>query len=435
MPYAGIFLIVMILAGFVVMTKGWMAQEVTLPILALVAVALAADDEALRHGFSDFSRVLLLFSSVAVPAKQLRRAGALDWVGLLLGEGIGMAINRFGRSSASVVSHTSLIITWAMAALCHNTTSILVCAQVIMTICEKYGLPARPILCGALVASNLGGFSTRWGDTPNIKEAAIWKLQNADFLREILPINFILLIAVGCAVAFWIKRAAAGATPNRFQVTLEQVNFRRARRELTIDKRLLWVGMTGLAAAILGPWMFSTLEVTIAAVTIVLCVQLDRPKERIRTMTALGIETYSILAAIFVLAYVLTNSRIGFGDALQQQLRNSGMSIWAIAITSYFGTLFTEAASWASAAAQLVHDAAPTHGAAWALGGGICAGSSSLVTAASAGILLSRETKDARNPSYRIDFGTYVRFGLTASLGMLIYYIIILSLIYGTHQG
>lgn len=91
--------------------------------------------------------------------------------------------------------------------------------------------------------------------------------------------------------------------------------------------------------------------------------------------------------------------------------------------------LATEAASWASAASPLIYSQAPSHLAAWALGSGIFAGSSSLVTAASAGIILTQETKNNPEES-RITFGSYVIFGILFSLFMLGYYIMILSLIH-----
>ena len=100
-----------------------------------------------------------------------------------------------------------------------------------------------------------------------------------------------------------------------------------------------------------------------------------------------------------------------------------------IVITSFFGTLFTEAASWASAAAPIVHKLNNSPQAAWALGAGICAGSSSLVTAASAGIILTNETKD-NEKDYKITFSKYIPYGLGISALMVLYYIITLSLLF-----
>jgi Na+/H+ antiporter NhaD/arsenite permease-like protein len=143
---------------------------------------------------------------------------------------------------------------------------------------------------------------------------------------------------------------------------------------------------------------------------------------------ALGFETLSTLAAVFVLASVLGSPEVGIIAALKGWLEGLDAPIWAIALVSYAGTLLTEAASWASAAAPSVYALDQSHRAAWALGAGICAGSSSLVTAASAGILLMKQTQQSKD--HAVTFGAYLKFGLPVSGLMLIYYYVVLTLLY-----
>jgi Na+/H+ antiporter NhaD/arsenite permease-like protein len=101
-----------------------------------------------------------------------------------------------------------------------------------------------------------------------------------------------------------------------------------------------------------------------------------------------------------------------------------------IAITGYLGTMFTEAASWATAVAHQIHGGGFTeHRAAWALGGGICAGSSSIITAASAGIILAEESRRFKEP-HAITFRRYLPFGLGFSLFMLVFYSVYFSLVH-----
>ena len=59
-------------------------------------------------------------------------------------------------------------------------------------------LSSLPVLCACLAASNLGGFSTPWGDTPNVIEAKVWGLQHAHFFH-IIGINLgmvLILVAL-----------------------------------------------------------------------------------------------------------------------------------------------------------------------------------------------------------------------------------------------
>lgn len=431
-----------ILAAFVCMTKGKLQQEVAMPLAALVGLALVGVQDAkagsaevdlvLREAFSEFSRIAVIFTAVAVPAHILQRAGALNWLAMLIGEWLGLVIRRLKVGPFTVVPAACLLASYCMAALFHNTTSILVCACVIVLICQSYGLRPLPVLLGSLVASNLGGFSTRWGDTPNITQAHIWQLHHSDFIWEILPINIGLMLILSATVSLliWRRKQHTPTKSDNFDVVHALVAFRSARRTNPIDRRLLCIGLLGLAIAIIGPMIYPSKELAICALGISLCVLLERSDHRRETLLALRIETYATLCAIFILAQVLAHSQIGVGEHLKSGLAMSGMSVWSIATASYLGTLFTEAASWATAVSPIVYASAPTHDAAWALGAGICAGSSSLVTAATAGIILTRETEQ-NGEDARVTFGAYLGFGLCFSLVMLAYYIIVLSIVWG----
>lgn len=429
---ASVLLLLLILIAFACMSRGWLRQEVAMPLVALSAMVLAGADaeRALQQGFAEFAHIALLFTAVAVPAHQLLRAGAFRWVSMWLGEYLGFGILHLGLAPALLVPGVCLVLTYLMAALFHNTTSILVCSSIIVVICQSYQLRPLPILCAALVASNLGGFSTKWGDTPNIITAMLWGLRHQDFFSEIFLINFALvgILAAVVSAGLWRGRPESPLL-NAFDTPYAVVVFRRARKTTPIDWRLLCIGSLGLGIAVVGPMISPNAELRLSALAIVLCCLADRVGHRKDTLLALGIETYVTLCSISVLAHVLTHADIGIGGHIKTWLEGTGMGIWAIATASYFGTLLTEAASWATAVAPIIHASAPTHVAAWALGAGICAGSSSLVTAASAGIILTNETKDNK-PDAQVTFGTYLPFGLRFSLFMLVYYLIVLSLLW-----
>ncbi len=431
-----ILLLLLVLTGFVLMTRGHFTQEVAIPLVVLAALALAGapdNQAALQGGFAEFSRILLIFTAVAVPAHLLMRGHVLHWIGLLLGEWTGLAIRSFSLPVWLAVPTMSLAVTWAMAAGLHNTTSILVGAQIIAVMCRSYHLPVRPALCGALIASNLGGFSSPWGDTPNIIETAVFHLNQRDFL-QILPVNLGLLLLITGATAWWTRKEMKhDSAAHTLETAIATQGFRSARANLVVDGRLLMTGVAGILGSVVVPMVLPGHELALCAIVILACVLLDYPTHRRESLTALGVETYVTLGAIFVLGHIMSRTSIGVGLYLQHWLERSGMPVWAIAVSSYIGTLLTEAASWASAAAPIVQAGAAGRTSAWALGAGICAGSSSLLTAATAGILLSRESRHFA-PTERITFGSYLTFGLTASLAMLTYYIFVLTLL-GYAQG
>jgi Na+/H+ antiporter NhaD/arsenite permease-like protein len=428
---AGVLMLVLLFTAFFAMTK----YEVPLP-LAMTLVSLAfliiqwdGAPKVLRDGFSHYADITVLFTAVAIPAHMIERSQGFKWVAAWLGHQLGKIRLRRPRLTTPLLVTILLVATYVTAGLMHNVTSILIMTPIIIRLCASYQVPSRWILSAALIASNLGGFSTRWGDTPNIIESATWGLTAGDFMREVLPANLIVVAALILVSTLLTQRAIsrrsrqAGAAQVPFytlEVAQTAADWKKAKADLAIDKRLLTIGLLMLIFFIVLHVIFTKLAIAIGAFTIVVCVLLERKNSRYHTLTSLGFDVYLAFAAIFVLAGCVSSSWIG--ATLYQQLIAAQAAPWVIAVTGYFGTTFTEAASWATAVSTPIQQLDPSHAAAWALGGGICAGSSSLVTAASAGIILAEESQRFKDPEHAITFKRYLAFGLPFSLFMLLFY-------------
>ncbi len=428
---AGALMLVLLFSAFFAMTK----YEVPLPLamslvsLAFLIIQWESAPLILRNGFEHYADITVLFTAVAIPAHMIERSQGFKWIAAWLGHQLGKIRLRHPRLTTPLLVLILLLATYVTAGLMHNVTSILIMTPVIIRLCASYRVPSRWILSAALIASNLGGFSTRWGDTPNIIESATWGLKAGDFMREVLPANLIVLAVLIIVSTLLTQRSIskssrqAGATQVPFytlQVAQTAADWKKAKADLAIDRRLLGIGLASLVFFIVLHVIFSKLAIAIGAFTIVTAVLLERKNSRYKTLTSLGFDVYLAFAAIFVLAGCVSHSWIG--KTLYEQLIAAKAAPWIIAVTGYFGTTFTEAASWATAVSQSIHTLDPSHAAAWALGGGICAGSSSLVTAASAGIILAEESQRFNDPEHAITFQRYLAFGLPFSLFMLAFY-------------
>jgi Na+/H+ antiporter NhaD/arsenite permease-like protein len=429
--YAGVLMLVLLFAAFFAMTR----YEVPLPLamtlvsLAFLVIQWKSAPLILRTGFSHYADITVLFTAVAVPAHMIERSQGFKWVAAWLGHQLGKTRLRHPRLTTPLLVVILLLATYITAGLMHNVTSILIMTPVIIRLCASYQVPSRWILSAALIASNLGGFSTRWGDTPNIIESAAWGLSAGDFMREVLPANLIVMTVLILVATYLTQRGISsrsrqtGAAQIPFytlEVAQTAADWKKAKADLSIDGRLLAIGLGLLVFFIVLHVIFKDLAIAIGAITIVTAVLLERKKSRYHTLTSLGFDVYLAFAAIFVLAGCVSNSWIGV--TLYKQLIAANAAPWVIAVTGYFGTTFTEAASWATAVSHPIQQLDPSHAAAWALGGGICAGSSSLVTAASAGIILAEESQRFNDPEHAITFKRYLAFGLPFSLFMLVFY-------------
>jgi Na+/H+ antiporter NhaD/arsenite permease-like protein len=244
-----------------------------------------------------------------------------------------------------------------------------------------------------------------------------------------MGINLGMLLIIVALVGARLPKVSLKATELESLLS----DFDRERRRLSINWRLALSALAGLIIIIVPPVFISHTDLRFAAIGMVwLCFGQrlfgSRAERSRNPFDALGFETLSTLAAVIVLAAVLSSPEVGIIAMLQTWLQDLQAPVWAISLISYVGTLLTEAASWATAAAPSVQALDATHRAAWALGAGICAGSSSLLTAASAGILLMQQTR--HTPEHAVTFGGYLKFGLPVSLLMLVYYYVVLTFLY-----
>ena len=432
----GALMLAMLLLTFVSMTIWRVPLPLAMSLLALAFLVLQgeAGPHVLSTSFEHYAPITILFTAVAVPAHMIERSNGFKWLAAGAGYGFGRLRLRSPRATTPLLIAAVLGATFVTAALMHNVTSILIMTPIVIRLCMSYGVPSRWILSGALVASNLGGFSTRWGDTPNIKEAEYWGLSAGAFFREILPPNLIVLALLTTVVVFltrrtMARRASAGADVPLAGGTLAMataaVDWKATREDMVIDRRLLGIGLTGLLGFIVLHVVFDDWKIAIGAASILFCVLLERRRDRLHTLTSLGGEVYLSFAAIFLIAECVARSPIG--TFLQGTIENTQTSPGhvapaAVLVTGYLGTMFTEAASWVTAVGGPIQKLDPSHVSAWALGAGICAGSSSLVTAASAGVVLAEESSRFRDPEHAVTFRSYLPFGIGFSLLMLAFY-------------
>jgi Na+/H+ antiporter NhaD/arsenite permease-like protein len=440
---AGILMLLLLFGAFYAMTRHNVPLPLAMTLVACTFLALQwgkRSEMVLREGFNHYAPIVVLFTAVAIPAHMIERSNGFRWFAAYLALQLSRFRIRSPRLTLPLLIALMLGLTFVTAGLMHNVTSILIMTPIIIRLCDSFGVPSRWLLCGALIASNLGGFSTKWGDTPNIVEAEVWSLNALHFTKEVVPANLLVLFVLW-AVVLKLTQGALAREPvssvhgavtvdgRTFSDAVIAADWKKVLKSLEVDRHLLIVGLGSLAAFIILHVIFDDFKIAIGALTIVVAVLLERGEDRFHTLKSLGFDVYLAFAAIFVLAGCVGNSWIG--DMLQRLIESTGSEgkeaqPWAICLTGYLGTMFTEAASWATLASGKIHPLATSHSAAWALGGGICAGSSSLITAASAGIILAEESARFKEP-HAVTFRRYIPFGLSFSLFMLVFYSIYFS--------
>jgi Na+/H+ antiporter NhaD/arsenite permease-like protein len=392
----------------------------------------------LDEAFVEFANIAIIMTCVAIPAHMIRESEGFEKFAALFGVGAGLLFSnkKYGKYIPRyfVATLFILFIEYILAAFLHNITAILIVVPISYYFCKSYDIPVKYIFCGQLIASNLGGFSSSWGDTPNIIESSVWNLQSLDFLKEIVTPNLIILLVLIFVVSYLTKKSESKESSKKhkeFMSTFEKNRYTAYFNSIKVKWDLFWKGICILTVFLVSQFIWKEYMLVFAAGTIFLSLIIRTRTEKKRSnwqylsLTTLGMETYLGYIAVFIIASGLRNSEIS--SWIKEIITKTNGSIFSIAATSYLGTLLTEAASWASASANTIHQISSLKSGAWALGGGICAGSSSILTAASAGILLNTISRELGE---ELTFKDYLFFGLLFSFFMLLFYTGWFSLIY-----
>ncbi|PZR70974.1 MAG: hypothetical protein DLM73_16645 [Chthoniobacterales bacterium] len=399
-----------------------LALALTLVSLSFLIIQWGSAEGILRASFLQYANITVLFTAIAIPAHMIERSQGFKVIAAWLGYQLGKVRLRHPRITTPLLVIILLTATYLTSALMHTVPSILLMTPIIIRLCASYKVPSRWILSAAIIASNLG-------DTPNIVESDAWGIQASDFVREVLPANLIVLAALIFLATVLTQRGitsrsrAAGATQVPFytlQVAQTAADWKKAKSDVAIDRRLLGAGLALLFLFLLFRVLYPPFAIAIGAATIVVAILLERKQERYHSLTSLGFDVYLAFAAIFVLAGCVEHSWIGL--VLHQQLAAAHGAAWAIAATGYLGTTFTADSSLTTAVSHTIQQMDPSRAGIWALAGGICAGGSSLITASSAGIILAEESQRFNDPEHAINFQRYLAFGLPFSFFMLIFY-------------
>ena len=370
--------------------------------------------ESARHLFI----VLIIMSATTLPVVMMMEDG--------LGENLSTGIvrlcahRRLSRLPSSIVLPCIFLPTAMVAAMAiHNIPSILVLAPLAILLAKRFEAPMMPTLFGMLVASNLGGASFAAGDTPAILQRAAFGFDVATFSGAMVPRNLVVLLVLILTTAFlsWYPtRKKGGPSWVELYQRLQTRDYLASQSAVVGGSKSRPLAIFALIALI-GSQFVSTNSTTVVAI-LILSAFLATSRNIIKSAFVLGAEAWLTIGGLMIMATAVQGAPI-----VQATVNGMLDQPGGVALTAYFVTAMISADGAAGMLTTLVHTHANGNfSAAWSLAAGICAGSSMLLSSASAGPIL---IEAAKREGYTITFRSYAAFGVPFSLVMLALYLLI----------
>lgn len=403
----------------------WPTRMITITAVAALLTVMtsgASAPEMLQRVAPNFATVLMVMSATQLAVKRIFQGGA--------GEHLSVAIAKvaahawFRRIPAGILLPAVFIpASMVLASLLHNITAIAALTPLALAVASRYGVNPGVMLSGMVIASNLGGASMAFGDTPAIIQRENWGFTPGQFAAAMLPRNLAILTALTATASFatWFpsrrQRTDWGEMLRRLKT---RDDLARDARFRVGDHRLQAIAGAAVLAAFIGLQFVLPHQALVLACTALLVLVLLTPeRHRTEALTVLGIEPIVVIGSLFVVAAGVEHTR-WVGVLTAHLAGNSNLGV--IETVAYVLTAGISADGAAAMLAPLVHQASSgSMSSAWQLASGICAGSSVFLTSASAGPIMYAI---ARLSGFTLTFRAYARFGLPFSLLMMLMYVL-----------
>ena len=167
----------------------------------MVIVGVLDQHEAIRG--IDFNTIGLL-TGMMILVSISRRSGMFEYMAV-------WASKKAKAHPAGILLMLQLV-TAGLSALLDNVTTVLLIVPVTLSITRELRVPPYPYLFAEVFASNIGGTATLIGDPPNILIGSLVDLSFNQFLINLAPICFVIMIVQAAMIhVLWGKDLKATA--------------------------------------------------------------------------------------------------------------------------------------------------------------------------------------------------------------------------------
>ncbi len=125
-------------------------------------------------------------------------SGMMIMVGIIKTTGlfqfIAISVVKLSKGNLAFIWSGFCVITAFLSAFLDNVTTMLIIAPITMLLTDTIKISSIPFLISEAICANIGGTSTLIGDPPNILIGSASKLSFVDFIINLMPISFIVLV-------------------------------------------------------------------------------------------------------------------------------------------------------------------------------------------------------------------------------------------------
>ncbi len=375
--------------------------------LAVIGLRIMSQDEAFAA--IDFNVIFLLVGMMVI-ANVMAKTGIFQWVAV-------EAVRRAqGRPYPLLIA--TAVITAVASMFLDNVTTVVLLTPVTLFVSKRLGTTPVPFLISQVLASNIGGTATLIGDPPNILIGSAFNKDFGAFLVNTFPPMTIGLAAY-LVQARWLFRRELAAAASALEPDEIERLVREERRITNVP--LMRISLGVMALTIVGfllarPLGIGNASIALGGAVVLMVLAKEDVNEVLRDVewrtlfffiglfvTVAAVVKSGIIAAIAQGAIGMTGGNVAAASFLV---------LWMSGVLSAIVDNIPYTVTMIPLVQELGRgmDVTPLI---WALSLGANIGGNATVIGASANVVVANLSGAAGHP---ISFGTYLRYGLPATL-------------------
>lgn len=376
----------------------------------LIVLGIINQEQAIEG--VDFNTLGLLIGMMVI-VNIARHSGMFQYVAIYA--------SKLGRGRPIPILMLLGLVTAIFSALLDNVTTVLLMVPVTFVVANNLKVNPKPYLMSAILLSNIGGTATLIGDPPNILIGSAAKLSFNEFLINLGPISFVVMLATLAMLFFWYRRALTADAGAQSAIMAFKP------REAITDVSLLVKSLIVLAVVLIGFFTHSithlegaTIAMTGAALLLLLT--MNEPEHHLR-----DVEWTTIFFFIGLFVLVTGLEHVGAIRMLAEQLVEATQgNATVLTLTILWGSGIFSALidniPFVATMIPLIKDIGSLSGLAlgplwWALALGADIGGNATIVGASANVVVSGIAEREGN---KIGFFEYMRIAVPLTFVALI---------------
>jgi len=350
--------------------------------MLIISLGIVTQEEAIRG--IDFNTLALMLGMMMIVIIT-RRSGVFEYVA------IKSAKVAKGDPIRILVLMTT--ITAVLSGFLGSVTVVLLMVPVTISICDRLNISPLPFLLCEIIGSNIGGTATPVGDPPNMLIYSATDLKFMDFVVNLTPLVFAVLIVTIVLVAGFYRNRIKVSEADKAKVM--QLNELETIKDWAILKKSLLV----LALTISGFFLQQVLglhtgTIALAGATLLMIISGEEPEDIL-----LSVEWPTIFFFIGLFVLVESLVKVGVISYLAEQslaLTHGNFPLTALLILWMSGifSAFVDNIPFVTAMIPLIKEIAHLTGMPidplwWSLALGTCLGGNGTLIGASANVVVA----------------------------------------------